>query len=106
MDNGQILLFVPIKKKNKIFFFHSPFSSEVHHHINEESSIDVVETLMQIRCTCSSDSVWLVSDLRDDERDDVDGDISMKGDTLEADLFEKSKVLKHCCIFMSRRSEG
>lgn len=33
-----------IKKNRKSFFFHSPFFSDIHVHINEKSSIEVVHS--------------------------------------------------------------
>lgn len=44
-DNDQVLLLSPKnKKKRKSFFFHSPFFSDIHVHINEKSSIEVVHS--------------------------------------------------------------
>lgn len=69
-------------QKSKSLFSHSPFSRNIHCHINEKSEVETVEmmeqtldTKLQVRRGVSA---WLVGDLGDDERDGVDGVILVR----------------------------
>lgn len=62
-------------------------------HINENFSIEIVAQISPqslydaVSLSYDKDSAWLVSDLRDDQPNGIDGGVSMNAEAFEADLF-------------------
>lgn len=100
-DNGQMLL-LTFEKKSKGLLSHLPFFSNVQHHTELESNIQVVETQASksqnavqlyktVTVSSNSNLAWLVC--TEGRHGSIDSGICMK-----VQSFEAAKMLLQCCL--------
>lgn len=75
-----------------MLFSHLLFSSDIQCYVNEKSSTELGLPVSRM-LSYYRDSVWWVSDLRDEKHDGSDGSISRKIEALEPDVFGQSVLV-------------